>query len=114
MDRPVALVTGGAHGIGAAIAARLARDGWSVVVADRDASGSAPSGGRYVVCDVADESAVGALLAGVTSDVFGLAAAMWLVAAMTFASGLVVALRMSETLRAATDSARSVVFARDA
>jgi NAD(P)-dependent dehydrogenase (short-subunit alcohol dehydrogenase family) len=68
VDRPVALVTGGAHGIGAAIAARLARDGWSVVVADRDASGSAPSGGRYVVCDVADESAVGALLAGVAAQ----------------------------------------------
>ena len=43
--------------------------------------------------------AVGALLAGITADVFGLAAAMWLVAAMTFASGLVVALRMSETRR---------------
>jgi NAD(P)-dependent dehydrogenase (short-subunit alcohol dehydrogenase family) len=67
VDRSVALVTGGAHGIGAAIAARLAREGWGVVVADRDASGSAPSGGRYVVCDVADESAVGALLAGVAA-----------------------------------------------
>jgi len=43
--------------------------------------------------------AVGALLAGITADVFGLPAAMWLVAALTFASGLVVALRMSETLR---------------
>jgi MFS family permease len=43
--------------------------------------------------------AVGAVLAGITADVFGLAAAMWLVAALTFASGLVVALRMSETLR---------------
>ena len=65
MDRPVsvALVTGGAHGIGAAIAARLARDGWRVVVADRDPRGVAPPGGRYVVCDVADEAAVGALIA---------------------------------------------------
>ena len=35
----VALVTGGAKGIGAGIATRLARDGWRVVVADRDASG---------------------------------------------------------------------------
>ncbi|MGB7905136.1 MAG: MFS transporter [Steroidobacteraceae bacterium] len=45
--------------------------------------------------------AVGALLAGVTADAFGLAAAMWVVAALTFVSGLVVALRMSETLRRA-------------
>jgi NAD(P)-dependent dehydrogenase (short-subunit alcohol dehydrogenase family) len=61
----VALVTGGAHGIGAAIAARLARDGWCVVVADRDAYGSPPTGGRYVVCDVADERAVQSLVASV-------------------------------------------------
>ncbi|HET6196906.1 MAG TPA: SDR family NAD(P)-dependent oxidoreductase, partial [Acetobacteraceae bacterium] len=56
MDRPVALVTGGAHGIGAAIATRLARDGKHVVVADRDAAGKPPAGGRYAVCDVADEA----------------------------------------------------------
>ncbi len=68
MDRPVALVTGGAHGIGAAIAARLARDGWRAVVADRDASGAAPSGGRYAACDVADEAAVGSLLAGIAAQ----------------------------------------------
>lgn len=42
--------------------------------------------------------AAGALLAGVTADRFGLAAAVWLVAALTFASGLVVAVRMRETL----------------
>ena len=66
MDRSlsVALVTGGANGIGAAIAARLARDGWRVVVADRDPYGAAPPGGRYAVCDVADETAVDALLVG--------------------------------------------------
>jgi MFS family permease len=42
--------------------------------------------------------AVGALLAGITADAFGLPAAMWVVAALTFVSGLVVVLRMTETL----------------
>jgi MFS family permease len=42
--------------------------------------------------------AVGALLAGLAADALGLSGAMWLVAALTFASGLVAALRMSETL----------------
>jgi MFS family permease len=43
--------------------------------------------------------AIGALLAGFTADVFGLRAAMWLVAVLTFASGAVAAGRMTETLR---------------
>ena len=42
--------------------------------------------------------AIGALLAGVVADAFGLAAAMWLVAVITFGSGTIVALRMRETL----------------
>lgn len=42
--------------------------------------------------------AIGALLAGVTADALGLPAAMWVVAALTFGSGLVVAVRMTETL----------------
>jgi MFS family permease len=37
---------------------------------------------------------VGALLAGITADLAGFSAAVWLVAAITFASGVVVALRM--------------------
>ena len=41
--------------------------------------------------------ALGALLAGLAADALGLSGAMWLVAALTFASGLVAALRMSET-----------------
>lgn len=70
MDRPVrvALVTGGARGIGAAISARLARDGWRVVVADRDPAGSAPPGGRLAACDVADEAAVGSLMASIAGQ----------------------------------------------
>jgi rhodanese-related sulfurtransferase len=43
--------------------------------------------------------AIGALLAGVTADALGLSAAMWVIAALTFVSGLVVALRMTETLQ---------------
>jgi MFS family permease len=45
--------------------------------------------------------AIGALLAGLVADAFGLPAAMSLVAALTFASGVVVAFRMSETMRKA-------------
>jgi MFS family permease len=41
--------------------------------------------------------AVGALLAGVVADLAGLAAAIWVVALLTGLSGLVVAVRMSET-----------------
>ena len=43
--------------------------------------------------------AFGALLAGVVADVFGLSAATLTIAALTFLSGLVVAVRMRETLR---------------
>jgi MFS family permease len=43
--------------------------------------------------------AIGALLAGITADRFGLNVALWVIAALTFGSGLVSALRMSETLQ---------------
>jgi len=42
--------------------------------------------------------AIGAVVAGVTADLLGLRGAMWAVAAITFASGVVVAVRMRETL----------------
>jgi MFS family permease len=41
--------------------------------------------------------AVGAVVAGLGADVFGLSGAMWTVAALTFASGLIAAFRMTET-----------------
>jgi MFS family permease len=41
--------------------------------------------------------AIGALLAGVVADAFGVPAAMWLVAALTFLSGVAAAARMTET-----------------
>jgi MFS family permease len=44
--------------------------------------------------------AVGALVAGLTADALGIESAIWLVAAVTFASGLVVAVRMKQTMGA--------------
>jgi len=44
--------------------------------------------------------AIGALLAGLTADLFGLTVAMWVIAGLTFVSGVVSATRMTETLPA--------------
>jgi len=41
-------------------------------------------------------------LAGFTADVLGLAGAMWVVTAITCASGLVVAIRLRETVQHVT------------
>lgn len=66
----LALVTGAAQGIGKAVAVRLARDGWKVVMADRDGPGVSQAAGEVpgaepLVLDVTDEtaatSALGAL-----------------------------------------------------
>ena len=48
--------------------------------------------------------AAGALFAGITADALGIRAAIWLIAALTLASGLVVAVRMRETKRATLES----------
>jgi NAD(P)-dependent dehydrogenase (short-subunit alcohol dehydrogenase family) len=64
----VALITGGARGIGAGIAARLTQDGWRVVIADREPPGAMPERARSVRVDVADEGEVGALLAGLLAE----------------------------------------------
>jgi NAD(P)-dependent dehydrogenase (short-subunit alcohol dehydrogenase family) len=60
----IAIVTGGAQGIGAAITTRLVADGYRVVVADADAEAGREAArdlgpaARFVRCDVADEAQV--------------------------------------------------------
>ena len=61
------IVTGAAHGIGAAMARYLARHGWRVACADVDgdavATVAADSGGIAVACDVGSETDVERLIA---------------------------------------------------
>jgi len=57
--------------------------------------------------------AIGALIAGVTADALGISAAMWLIAGLTFVSGVIVALRMTETLRPVTRGDAKSAVRRD-
>ncbi len=70
----IALVTGGANGIGSAVVRRLARDGARVVLADLDEGAGArlaeEVGGHFVRCDVSDPGDSAAAVAAAT-DRFG-------------------------------------------
>ncbi len=60
-----ALVTGGARGIGAAIAARLVAEGYLVIVAGRHAPDALPLGQSFLAMDVADPASVRAGFAAI-------------------------------------------------
>ena len=74
LDGRVAVITGGASGIGRASAIRLADEGAKVVVADLDADAAGAVakevGGLAVVADVTDEDAVRSMYA-TAHDVYG-------------------------------------------
>jgi NAD(P)-dependent dehydrogenase (short-subunit alcohol dehydrogenase family) len=81
LDGKVAIVTGSAHGIGAATATRLAQEGAAVVVADLDATGAARHAEGIVAAgataigvgvDIADESSVRDLVAATVSEFGGI------------------------------------------
>ena len=59
----VYLISGGARGIGAGIAARLTQDGHQVVVADKIKP--AETKARAVICDVSDPAQVASLITGI-------------------------------------------------
>lgn len=76
LDGKIALITGGASGIGLATARRLRRAGARVVLADLDASSGEAAAddldGRFVRLDVGDPSAWAEVVSAITDELGGL------------------------------------------
>jgi NAD(P)-dependent dehydrogenase (short-subunit alcohol dehydrogenase family) len=72
MTKGIAVITGGASGIGEATARRLAADGYRIAILDVNAAGEAVAksigDARFFQCDVADAKAVDAAAAQVEKD----------------------------------------------
>ncbi|MGV2900720.1 SDR family NAD(P)-dependent oxidoreductase, partial [Microbacterium sp. AGC62] len=64
LDGLVAIVTGGASGIGAAIAQRLRADGATIAILDRDTAAADPAFTAFTA-DVSDRASVDAAVAAV-------------------------------------------------
>ncbi|MEP5759416.1 MAG: SDR family oxidoreductase [Litoreibacter sp.] len=73
-DRPIALVTGAAQGIGLSCAEALAEDGYRVVMADINQAGvtkaaAAIDGAVGLVCDMGDPAAITAMFDKIEADI---------------------------------------------